>query len=113
MKKLRQRLSVLAAFVFLLVGVWGLRTIAHPAAEAVALASAPATSPASSPEEVGLSSERLERIANVIQKSVDDGRIAGGVALVARHGKVAYLKAVGMADRDAKKPMRADNIFRI
>lgn len=113
MKKLRQRLSVLAAFVFLLLGVWGLRTTAHPAAETATPASAPATSPSSSPEEVGLSSERLERIANVIQKGVDDGRIAGGVALVARHGKVAYLKAVGMADRDAKKPMRADNIFRI
>ena len=113
MKKLRQRLPYLTAFVFLLFGVWGLRTTVQPAAEAVAPASAPVASPTSSPEEVGLSSERLERIANVIQKGVDDGRIAGGVALVARHGKVAYLKAVGMADRDAKKPMRADNIFRI
>jgi CubicO group peptidase (beta-lactamase class C family) len=64
-------------------------------------------------EDVGLSSERLERIANAIQKSVDDKRIAGGVALVARHGKVAYLKAVGDADREAKKPMRTDSIFRI
>ena len=113
MKKLRQRLSFLTAFVFLLLGVWGLRTTTHPAAESVAPAAALAASPTSSPEEVGLSSERLERIANVVQKGVDDGRIAGGVALVARHGKVAYLKAVGMADRDAKKPMRADSIFRI
>ena len=113
MKKLLQRGWFLTAFLFLLVGVWGLRTTAHPAAEAVTPASAPATSPTSSPEEVGLSSQRLERISNVIQKGVDDGRIAGGVALVARHGKVAYLKAVGMADRDTKKPMRADNIFRI
>lgn len=113
MKKLRQRLSFLTAVGFLLFGVWGLGTTAQPAAETLAPATAPAASPTSSPEEVGLSSERLERIANVIQKGVDDGRIAGGVALVARHGKVAYLKAVGMADRDAKKPMRADNIFRI
>ncbi len=65
------------------------------------------------PEEVGLSSERLERIAGAIQKSIDDGRIAGGVSLVARHGKIAYLRAVGMADRDARKPMQTDSIFRI
>ncbi len=72
-----------------------------------------AASPIAAPEEVGLSSERLERIASAIQKSVDDGRIAGGVSLVARHGKIAYFQAVGMADRDAHKPMRTDSIFRI
>jgi CubicO group peptidase (beta-lactamase class C family) len=69
------------------------------------------TAPA--PEDVGLASARLDRIAGAIQKSVDDKRLAGGVALVARHGKVVYLKAVGMADREAGKPMRPDNIFRI
>jgi CubicO group peptidase (beta-lactamase class C family) len=65
------------------------------------------------PEDVDLSSERLERIANTIQRNVDSGRIAGGVSLVARHGKIAYLQAVGMADRDARKPMRTDTIFRL
>jgi CubicO group peptidase (beta-lactamase class C family) len=70
-------------------------------------------SPTATPEEVGLSSERLERIARAIQKSVDDGRISGGVSLMARHGKIAYFQAVGMADRDARKPMRTDSIFRI
>ena len=72
-----------------------------------------ATSPTAAPEEVGMSSERLGRIAGAIQKSVDDGRIAGGVSLVARHGKIAYFQAVGMADREAGKPMRRDSIFRI
>jgi len=66
-----------------------------------------------SPEAVGLSSERLERIGNTIERSIDGGRIAGAVALVARHGKIAYFKAFGMADREAKKPMGTDNIFRI
>ena len=65
------------------------------------------------PEEVGLSSERLERIAGAIDRSIDAGQLAGAVALVARHGKIAYFKALGMADREAKKPMRTDNIFRI
>jgi CubicO group peptidase (beta-lactamase class C family) len=66
-----------------------------------------------SPEDAGLSAERLERIGSTIERSINEGRIAGAVALVARHGKVAYFKAFGMADRDAKKPMRTDNIFRI
>jgi CubicO group peptidase (beta-lactamase class C family) len=72
-----------------------------------------AANPIAIPEDVGLSSERLERITSAIQKSVDDGRIAGGVSLVARHGKIAYFHAVGMADRDAHKPMQTDSIFRI
>jgi len=33
--------------------------------------------------------------------------------MMARHGKVIHLKAVGMADREEKKPMRTDSIFRI
>ena len=64
-----------------------------------------------SPEEVGLSSERLERIGETIERSMDAGRIAGAVSLVARHGRIAYFKAFGMADREAKKPMRTDNIL--
>ncbi len=66
-----------------------------------------------SPETVGLSSQRLDRIGSNIQKSIDDARIAGAVSLVARHGKIAYFKAFGMADREAKKSMQTDNIFRI
>jgi CubicO group peptidase (beta-lactamase class C family) len=66
-----------------------------------------------SPKDVGLSSERLERFANTVERSINDGRIAGAVTLVARHGKIAYFKAFGMADREARKPMRTDNIFRI
>jgi CubicO group peptidase (beta-lactamase class C family) len=114
MRKLFQRLPTFTVFVFLLVVLVGLQPSSNPAAAQTATAAAArGTGPTASPETVGLSSERLERITSAIQKSVDDGRIAGGVALVARHGKIVYLKAVGMADRDAKKPMRAETIFRI
>src|SRR5215471_748394 len=65
------------------------------------------------PESVGLSSERLQRIATSVQRDVDDKRIAGAVTLVVRHGKVAWFKAQGMADREAGKPMPMDAIFRI
>jgi CubicO group peptidase (beta-lactamase class C family) len=63
--------------------------------------------------DLGLSSDRLERIGTTIEKSIDEERIAGAVALVARRGNVAYLKAFGMMDKEAQMPMRTDTIFRI
>jgi len=69
--------------------------------------------PTVKPETVGLSSERLERIAGAVERGIDEKRIAGAVTLVARHGRVAWLRAQGMADKEAGKPMRADSLFRI
>jgi CubicO group peptidase (beta-lactamase class C family) len=69
--------------------------------------------PTASPESVGLSAQRLERIGASMQKNIDEGRLAGTVTLVARHGKVAWLKAQGMADRETGKAMAADALFRI
>jgi len=69
--------------------------------------------PVAKPESVGLSSERLERIAAAVQRKVDDKRIAGAVTLVVRHGKVAWFKSQGMMDREAAKPMQPDAMFRI
>ena len=96
-----------------LIALVGLTLVPLPGAAQTAAVAAKAALPAASPEAVGLSSQRLERITSAIQKSVDEGHLAGGVTLVARHGKVIYLKAVGDADREAKKPMRTDHIFRI
>jgi CubicO group peptidase (beta-lactamase class C family) len=109
-----KRFSAFMLSAFMLAVLVGIHTDSHPAtAQTAAATLAPGTILTAPPAEAGLSAERLARIAATIQRSVDDGRIAGGVALVARHGKVVYLQAVGMADREAKKPMRADNIFRI
>jgi CubicO group peptidase (beta-lactamase class C family) len=69
--------------------------------------------PSIPPEEVGFSPERLERIDALLQRSIEEGEIAGGTALIARHGKVAYFRTFGMADREAKKPIRQDTLFRI
>jgi CubicO group peptidase (beta-lactamase class C family) len=64
-------------------------------------------------EEVGFSSERLNRISKIYQADVDKGLIPGAVVLIARNGKVAYLEAVGFRDRDKKIPMTTDAIFQI
>ena len=69
--------------------------------------------PTTKPDSVGLSSERLERIATAVQRGIDAKRIAGAVTLVSRRGRVAWFKAQGMMDREAGKPMRPDAMFRI
>jgi len=65
------------------------------------------------PEVVGLSTQRLGRIGEVMQRYVDEGRLGGAVTLVAREGKVAYLQAFGKLDPATGVPMPTDAIFRI
>jgi CubicO group peptidase (beta-lactamase class C family) len=69
--------------------------------------------PTGSPESVGLSSERLGRIAAAVDQSIKDKEIAGAVTMVVRRGKVAWLKPQGMLDREAGRAMPADALFRI
>ena len=75
------------------------------------LAQAPATTAHAAP--AGFAAERLTRIDAVLQSYVDRELIAGAVALVLRDGRPAYEKAVGWADKEARRPMRADTMFRI
>ena len=69
--------------------------------------------PLAVPEEVGLSSERLERIGEVFQDYVEEGRIAGAVGMVLRNGKLAYADAWGMRDLEAGDVMEEDDLFKI
>ncbi len=69
--------------------------------------------PRARPEEVGLSPQRLERITKVLSKDVEQGRVPGLVALLARHGKIAYFESFGMRDKSLNSPMKKDAIFRI
>ena len=66
-----------------------------------------------SPESVGLSSERLERITELMQENIAAGNISGAVTLVARHGKIAHLEATGVMDLESGRPMEADTYFRL
>src|SRR4051812_18160816 len=56
--------------------------------------------PRAKPEAVGMSSERLARIAEVINADVQKGRLPGGVLAVARKGKLVYYQAFGYLDKD-------------
>ncbi|MSP13574.1 MAG: class A beta-lactamase-related serine hydrolase [Chloroflexi bacterium] len=66
-----------------------------------------------SPEEVGMSSPRLQRIGAHLQRYVDRQLLPGTVTLVARHGKVAYADCRGKMDLASDKPLQLDTIFRI
>jgi len=65
------------------------------------------------PEDVGLSSERLMRVHEAVQRHIDAGSLSGAVTLVARHGKIAHLDAHGLMDVESKKAMPKDGVFRL
>lgn len=50
-------------------------------------------------------------ISAAMQKSIDEGSIAGAVTLVAQNGRVLSLEAIGHADIAAKRPMTTDSLF--
>ena len=47
------------------------------------------------PEEVGISSKRLERIRPIMQGYVDQKKISGLSTMIARKGKVVHFEQVG------------------
>ena len=65
------------------------------------------------PGEVGISTERLQRLDAGMQGMVDDGKLAGVVTMLARHGKVAFVDVAGKQDVDTGAAMARDSIFRI
>ncbi len=83
---------------------------------AIALAVIPtsaALGPATKAEDVGFSSERLQRVNQMVQRYIDSKQIPGAVTIAARRGKVAHFEAQGLMDLEAKTPMRKDAIFRM
>ncbi|MEW5976108.1 MAG: serine hydrolase domain-containing protein [Acidobacteriota bacterium] len=61
----------------------------------------------------GMDPVRLARIPQRMKEFVDQGTIAGAVTLVARHGAVASLEAIGFQELESRKPMKTDTIFQI
>jgi len=81
---MKKRLTVAAAFLFAVTSAWA----ADPL-------------PRAKPEDVGMSSARLARIAPVINADVEKGRLPGAVLAIARKGKLVYYQAFGYLDKDA------------
>jgi CubicO group peptidase (beta-lactamase class C family) len=60
-----------------------------------------------------MSTERLAQLRSGMKELVDQGRLAGVVTMVSRHGKVVEFDASGKRDIAANAPMQKDSIFRI
>ena len=69
--------------------------------------------PAGRPEDAGMSSTRLRRIHEAIQRHIDAGEISGAVTLVARRGRIVHFEAHGLMDMESKRPMEKGAIFRL
>src|SRR5262245_56170800 len=67
--------------------------------------------PTAKPEDVGLSSARLDRIGQVLRGEIDHGRMPGAVIAITRRGKLAYYESFGYLDKAAGTPMTKDAIF--
>jgi CubicO group peptidase (beta-lactamase class C family) len=65
------------------------------------------------PEKVGLSAERLARLDRHFARYVDDGRLAGWLALVSRRGQIAHLSTYGRRDLASAAPVEADTLWRM
>jgi CubicO group peptidase (beta-lactamase class C family) len=66
-----------------------------------------------SPESVGLSSQRLTRIDDVMTQYMENDYISGAITAVARHGETVHFSAQGYMDIENEVPMREDAIFRM
>ncbi len=68
---------------------------------------------ATTPEDVGMSTSRLERLSKSFEDYINDNELPGAVILVARKGKIAYFESFGKNDLENNVPMTKNSIFRI
>ena len=71
-------------------------------------AKAVAELPTVNPAEVGLSGQALTKVDAKMEELIKEQRLAGGIVVIARQGKIAHFKPYGLRDREAKLPMEKD-----
>ncbi|HUF25540.1 MAG TPA: serine hydrolase [Gemmatimonadaceae bacterium] len=65
------------------------------------------------PEEVGLSSEKLERLGAEVASWVAAGDLVGGELLIVKNGRTVFHEAYGWSDRERRKPVERNSIWSI
>jgi CubicO group peptidase (beta-lactamase class C family) len=65
------------------------------------------------PKTLGISSERLKRLDEWLEKQITSDRLAGCSLLLARHGKIAYFNTTGHSELETNKPFQEDTIVRL
>jgi CubicO group peptidase (beta-lactamase class C family) len=69
--------------------------------------------PRATPASVGLSADRLQEATALLRRFVNEQKVAGVVAAVARRGKLVYLESAGVQSLESRAPMTDRSIFRI
>jgi CubicO group peptidase (beta-lactamase class C family) len=69
--------------------------------------------PTSTPEAEGMSAEKLKEIGTIVNGLIDEKKIAGGIVLVAKNGKVVFHEPYGLMNLETQQPVSRDTIFRI
>ena len=67
----------------------------------------------SMPEKQGVSGAQLERLSQLSELYVEQGRVPGIVHLVLRNGEIIHYEAVGQRGANDSTPMKRDDLFRI
>jgi uncharacterized protein YbbC (DUF1343 family) len=77
-----------------------------------AAVAAPPKLPAAAPADVGLDAAQLAQIDEVVAEGLRKGQMPGCVVLIARHGKIAWLKPYGHRQlKPDRVPMTVDTVF--
>lgn len=69
--------------------------------------------PYAQPEEVGLSSEKLNRLGDEIVEWVANRDLVGGELLIIKNGKAVFHEAYGWSDRERRIPVMRNSIWSI
>ena len=65
------------------------------------------------PGKVGMDAEKLKLVDQKMEELIKEDRLAGGIVVVARKGKVVHFGTYGKRDRENNLPVEKDTIFRI
>jgi CubicO group peptidase (beta-lactamase class C family) len=65
------------------------------------------------PQEAGFDPARLNRIDRHYQRYVDEGKLPGFLAVIARDGRLVHVAKGGLRDVEARTPVEGDTLFRI
>lgn len=65
------------------------------------------------PETLGFSSTRLARVSEFVDREIKEGRLAGAVTMIARHGQIVHFESAGQYGLDDDRPLDTDAVFRL
>jgi CubicO group peptidase (beta-lactamase class C family) len=105
--------ALVASALSLPLGAQVVRKAPSASARASVDRAAAALLPAPNPESLGFDAQRLAKLDAYMAKAVADGRVAGMMTLLARHGHVVAEKSYGYKSLATSAPMTRDTIFRL